>query len=118
MDPGQLITLDEPLVMTSNNLVDIITWLKRGAYVIIYTDSWGRFFHNCDGHITPEQAQAYIQTHRFIYVNVSSLPGLLDDGEWNWYIINAGISECHCQINNIADDPSNIPHKNAVQLRF
>lgn len=115
MDPKESMTLDEPLVMTRNNLTDVIDWLKRDAYVIIHSNR-GRFFHKCSGDMTAEQAQEYIQTHRFIYLDVSKLPGLLDDGEWNWDINNEGIDECHCRLENIADDTSNIPHKTMLQL--
>ena len=38
--------MDEPLVITNNNLVDIINWLKAEAYVIIHSNN-GRFFHKC-----------------------------------------------------------------------
>jgi hypothetical protein len=29
-----------------------------------------------------------------MYINVEAHPGLLDDGEWEWYIRDAGYKEC------------------------
>lgn len=90
--------LTSKLVLTSNNLVDVINWLKLGAYVVIHNNN-GRFFHKCTSQILSELAvNEYINEHRFIYVDVSKLPGLLNNGEWNYYIKEAGFDECKCSI--------------------
>ena len=38
--------LDESLETSTNNLSDIIKWLKNDSYVVIHTNN-GRFFHKC-----------------------------------------------------------------------
>jgi hypothetical protein len=112
----QFIDLDEPLVTTRNNLSDIIKWLKMGAYVVVHSRN-GRFFHKCNKrNLTTEEIKQYIDTHRFIYIDVSKMPGLLDDGEWNWYITHAGFDECKCYIKEIALDRNIVPHKTMLHL--
>lgn len=110
--------LTSKLTMTSNNLLDIINWLKLGAYVIIHNDNNSRFFHECTKeNISEDEADKYINNHRFIYVNVSKLPGLLDDGEWNWYIQDAGFDECKCSIKNKVSHTNLIlPHREQLCL--
>lgn len=76
--------LTEPLEFTQNNLSDVIKWLQDGHYVVIHAEN-GRFFHKCNNNITDKEVEEYINSHRIIYVNVTKLPGLLDDGEWNFY---------------------------------
>jgi hypothetical protein len=104
--------LKTPLILTSNNLKDIIDFISKGYYVIIYKKSYYRCFHNkltddnhnfrCKGLLTDDDINKYIKTHRFIYLNVERMSGLLDDGEWNWYIENEGYNECNCKLfNNI-----------------
>lgn len=104
------------LEVTKNNLADIIGWLKKGHYVVIY-DSFGRFFHKCSKTaMTKEESDLYMDSHRFIYVNVSKIPGLLDDGEWNWYIKDAGFDECTCSIKNICSTISNAKYKTIFRI--
>lgn len=110
--------IDENLIYTSNSLSDIIGWLGRDAYVVIHSHD-GRYFHKCDGkEMTDEEVNNYINTHRFIYVNVSRMPELLDDGEWEWYIQNAGFDECKCKIKEKALYPGLIVHKTMTHKRF
>lgn len=92
--------LNNKLVLTDNNLLDVINWLKLGAYVVIHTD-YARFFHKCsEKNLSEIEVDEYLKHHKIIYINVSKLPGLLDDGEWNWYITNAGFDECKCSVKN------------------
>ena len=109
--------LTDKLVITSNNLQDVINWLELGAYVVVHTNS-ARFFHKCTKKIlSDDEIKEYINTHRIIYVNVSKLPGLLDDGEWNWYIKNAGFDECECCIKKRASDMSlTFPYSTKLSL--
>jgi len=116
MDNISVMSIDEPLVTTSNNLADIIGWLKRGAYIVIHSKN-GRFFHKCNKNtLKDNEIKAYVDNHRFVYINVSKMPGLLDDGEWNWYIKDAGFDECKCSLKNISSIPSDIPHKDMLSL--
>jgi hypothetical protein len=107
--------LTQELEVTNNNLLDIINWLKLGAYVIIHTN-YARFFHKCSN-LSESEVDDYIKQHRFIYVNVSKLPGLLDDGEWNWYITNAGFDECKCSIKDkVSNFNLKLPHCTKLSL--
>ena len=102
--------LKTPLILTSNNLKDIINFISQGYYVIIYNKNYYRCFHNklkddnhnfrCNGLLTDNDINDYIKTHRFIYLNVERMSGLLDDGEWNWYIENEGYNECNCNLSH------------------
>lgn len=108
--------LNEPLVITRNNLADIINWLESGAYVVVHSKN-GRFFHKCTKNtLTADEIKHYLDTHRFIYVNVSKMPGLLDDGEWNWYITETGFDECKCSLKDTASMPRDIPHKDMMSV--
>ena len=68
--------------ITTNSLADIISWLGFGDIVVLHCNNFRRMaFHNNN------EIQG---NERIIYVNVSSMPSLLDVGEWNWYIEKAG----------------------------
>ena len=99
--------LTEELVTTTNNLADIIGWLQKGYYIIIHSHRM-RCFHRCN-HI--DDIQSYINNTRFIYVDVDRMQGLLDDGEWEWYIKREGFNECTCVMYNIVLQPSNVKYK-------
>jgi len=93
--------LTSELILTRNNLLDVINWLKLGAYEILSED----------------EVNEYLNKHRFIYVNISKLAGLLDDGEWNWYIVNAGLDECKCSIKHKVSDLNLIlPYRDQLSL--
>jgi hypothetical protein len=115
--------LKTPLILTSNNLKDIINFISQGYYVIIYNKNYYRCFHNklkddnfrCNGLLTDDDINDYIKTHRFIYLNVERMSGLLDDGEWNWYIENEGYNECNCNLlKNIQN--KDILYKNTLRI--
>lgn len=61
---------------TNNSLADIVGWLKLGDTVILHNNG--------------EQKKVYFilgsNLNRKIYVNVSSFPSLLGEGEWPYYI--------------------------------
>ena len=82
--------LSFPPTITNNNLADIIYWLKHDDYVVIHNNyQYGRFFHQkCPDNVL----------NRVIYINISSCPTLLYDGEWEWYIKNSGCMECTCDL--------------------
>ena len=83
-------SMDEIPKTTTNSLRDVIDWLKKGDYVIIHNNyKHGRFFHS-------KCPQGTDKDHRIIYVDVSKMPGLLDDGEWDFNIIDSGNVECTC----------------------
>lgn len=108
--------LDEPLITTKNSLSDVINWLKAESYVVIY-DRGGRFFHKCNKEtLTNDEITEYLNNHRFIYINVSKMPGLLDDGEWNWYIKQSGFDECECSLKKTSAARKNIPHSYTLSI--
>ncbi len=102
---------------TENNLGDIIRWLKKGDYVVIYDVFSGRFFHKCEKKdLNAEQIDKSLKNCRVTYVNVNRMPGLLDDGEWNWYIKEAGMDQCTCNLKDRLSDPNGIPHQYMMRL--
>ena len=111
--------LARPLNITSNNLGDAIRLVSEDAYVVVHAGN-GRFFHKCMQDIgTDKQAKTFLQTHRVIYINVSSMPGLLDDGEWNYYITSATKTiECVCKLKDAVSQPNNAPHKAMFGLGY
>lgn len=110
--------LTDPLKITSNNLRDVISWLKKGHYVIIYSN-YGRFFHNCSiPFCTEDQIEEYLDHHRIIYLNVSSHSSLLNDGEWNDYIQAAGFQECQCALKKRLSQSDGIKYKDHFQLDY
>ena len=69
----------DKIVMTANNLADIIEWLKNGNCVCIYSFLTSRFFYKQPN---IDKIEGII-----IYIDVNSHPGLLDNGEWDFYIL-------------------------------
>ena len=109
-------SLTEPLLTTTNNIRDVIGWLKNDAYVVIYSQT-GRFFHKCTKTtLSDAEIKDYLDTHRFIYIDVSHMPGLLDDGEWNWYITHAGFDECECPLKATSSVLKDVPYKDVFSL--
>ena len=78
--------MDKELVITNNSLYDIINWLKIGYIVSIYAFNKKLFFYK-------KEEIEKITDEKIIYINVESLPSLLNDDEWSWYIKNAGFVE-------------------------
>ena len=92
-----------------NDLSSIITWVEED-YIVLYSDDGsGRFFHPSCGTLTQEEQDNFFETRRVIYVDVSKIPSLCDDGEWNWYIVNKSKKgkECKCDMQNIVSHSTN-----------
>lgn len=75
-------TKSNDLVQTGNSLADIIAWLELGHTVVIHARGYGRMYR-----------MPKLKAIRKIYVDVSTFASLLDEGEWPWYIKNAGAEE-------------------------
>jgi hypothetical protein len=73
---------------TTNSLFDIIQYLKDGNMVCLHTRNDRVYFH------FPESIN-----EKLIYIDVSSMPSLMDNGEWPWYIKNAGFIEYESILN-------------------
>jgi hypothetical protein len=74
--------MEEPLVTTTNNLRDIIDWLRIGHIVCIHAFGNSIFYSNPDSQKDDSQ--------KLIYIDVEKNPGLLDEGEWPYYIEREG----------------------------
>lgn len=75
---------------TTNNLSDIITWLKLGDIVCLHVNrKEGVFYHICDG-------KADLEKIRIIAVDVAKMPSLLNEDKWPWYIQQQGGKVCKC----------------------
>jgi hypothetical protein len=108
--------LDAPLVTTRNALTDVIGWLADGAYVVIHA-AGARFFHKCEAGVRSDaEVRAFLENHRVIYVDASSMPELLENGAWNWLIKDAGYDECACSLKGRVSDPRGILHAARVAL--
>lgn len=111
---------------TGNNLRDVVDWLGLGDYIVMYDDSgrerkWCPCCSSGRGIAKIEDVPAQLEKQRTIYLRIKSMPGLLDEGEWEWYIKNEGFEECTCQINAfLTAQPKiaieNIPHVHAYTL--
>jgi hypothetical protein len=103
--------LSDP-VCTTNMLKDIIDWLKLGDYVIIHNNgNNGHFYHKCPS--SPgdnKDIKQHLKTMRVIYVNVSTDPSLLHEGEWPWYISDSGFKQCTCGLHQLVGTSKEIPH--------
>ena len=73
----------ENLTTTNNCLKDIITWLKLGSIVCIWTDIEHQYYYltnTCDK----------MKDQNLIFVDVSTNPSLSLEYEWPWYIKDEG----------------------------
>jgi hypothetical protein len=75
---------EKEIVITGNNLVDVINWLKEG-YIICLHNSYRRsnFFYS------KEQLES-ITNQEIIYIDVVNWPELIKSDEWPYYINEAG----------------------------
>jgi hypothetical protein len=81
---------------TSNNLADVIRWVKDGDCVTLYAINRGsQVYHQCNVRTSPEQT-------RFIYLNLSRHSSLMEDDEWPYYIKNNNCQQCSCSFKEIA----------------
>ena len=109
---------------TSNNLRDVIDWLKEGDYVVIHNNYLhGRFFHsNCietpNIPVSDLTDQMLLNNRRIIYVDVKSMPGLLDEGEWEYYIKLGGFSECKCHLKETVSNGNGLAHTYHLKLGY
>ena len=89
-----LVSLDSPQQTGNGNLADIIQWLQEGYDVCIHTNTRARYF----------KGATTTMTQKMIYVNVARHAGLIDEGEWDWYIKNAGFLQQPDHIVPIKED--------------
>lgn len=102
--------LDTEPACTTNQLADVISWLNLGDYVILHSGpKIGRVFHSkCSSSKIDDD---FFENTRVIYVNVGRRwADLLNDGEWEYYIKQAGHEECHCELRSQIRNSSGLPH--------
>jgi hypothetical protein len=80
---------------SSNNLRDIIDWCNKGNIVCLTANNKKpQIYHkDCESNLDT------FENHKVIVIRCK-MAGLLDEGEWEWYIHNAKICDCKCK-NNI-----------------
>lgn len=75
---------DTPTTST-NQLLDVIKWLRNGDIVVIFNDNnVFRIFYESDDYLNN------LTDRRIIMIDCQTVPGICDDGEWNYYITEAG----------------------------
>lgn len=70
---------------STNQLLDVIKWLRNGDIVVIFNDNnVFRIFYESDDYLNN------LTDRRIIMIDCQTVPGICDDGEWNYYITEAG----------------------------
>lgn len=76
-----------PLEFTSNNLADVIKFIKDGNIVVLHTTEESRIFNTClSDSSNLELSKKELENIRVIYVDCNKMPGLLEQGEWEYFI--------------------------------
>lgn len=80
----QSITFDPPTT-TNNQLADVLGFLNKGDIVVIFNNNnVFRIFYKSKESIED------LTDKRIILIDCQTVPGICDDGEWNYYITTAG----------------------------
>lgn len=130
--------LDAKVVFTGDHLKDVISWLKDDTYVVLHAkmghwccrDAWtawdplvhlanSRFYHDCSGKkdLSPEQIAEFLNTHRIVYLDVSTIRKVLEDGEWNMEIETVKFVECTCSLKDRISKPDDrMPHTQLYRI--
>lgn len=78
-------TVFETPTTSTNQLLDVIKWLRNGDIVVIFNDNnVFRIFYESDDYLNN------LTDRRIIMIDCQTVPGICDDGEWNYYITEAG----------------------------
>lgn len=83
---AEAIEEENELVFTSNNLLNVVTWLRAGHIICLhnsYKSHTEQFYYSVE---TLES----ITNQQMIYVNVVNWPELLEKDEWPYYIKEEG----------------------------
>ena len=102
---------------SDNPLKDVMDWLNENNIVVLYNryNQIQIYHNNCDN------CNDY--SDRICCANCVSVPGILDKGEWDWYILDKGNKVCKCKdqlttINNLIKANSKNVFMFNVQLIF
>lgn len=75
---------EKELVITGNNLLDVINWLREGYIICL---------HNSNRHMiffySKEQLES-VTNEEIIYIDVVNWPELIKNDEWPYYINESG----------------------------
>ncbi len=91
---------------TSNQLSDVLNWLENNSVVILY-NKYGqclKYHNNCANSKFDD---------RICCVSCESVPGILEPGEWDWYIDQKN-AKCTCP--NITNVTNNLIKHNAKNV--
>jgi len=78
-------TVFERPTTSTNQLLDVIKWLRNGDIVVIFNDNnVFRIFYQSEEYLNN------LTDRRIILIDCQTVPGICDDGEWNYYITEAG----------------------------
>lgn len=78
-------TVFETPTTSTNQLLDVIKWLRNGDIVVIFNDNnVFRIFYQSEEYLNN------LTDRRIIMIDCQTVPGICDDGEWNYYITEAG----------------------------
>ncbi len=72
------------LTFTSNNLADVIRFVKEKNVLVLHTEGACRVFHMVP--TVESDKPASLSNVRVIYLDCNGHKGLLEEGEWNFYI--------------------------------
>lgn len=76
---------------TNNSLGDAIKWIKDGNLLFFcYNKQTYYIWHNCENKDP--------NWFRCIYLNFERVPSLLEEGEWESVIKDAGCKACSCSV--------------------
>jgi hypothetical protein len=76
------------LKTTNNCLRDVITWLKEGHIISLYSYSINKQIYFFSKETLEEIGDEFV-----IYIDLQKDTSLLNDDEWPWYIKNEGFVE-------------------------
>lgn len=110
-----------PLTFTDNNLVDVIRFIEDKNIVVLHTTEACRIFHSIN--FDQSENQISLENHRVVYLDCNSHPGLLGDGEWEWYIKDyvKGVKELSYNDKELRDviiDQRSVPNKEYISLGY
>ncbi len=106
------------LTFTSNNLADVIRFVKEKNVLVLHTKDACRVFHMVP--TVESDKPASLSNVRVIYLDCNSHKGLLDEGEWEYYI-NAveGVHEVGVSaLRNAIIEQREVPHKHYISLGY
>lgn len=70
--------------LTDNNLMDAINIIQSKNILVLYTEKACRIFHSIS--FAQEAGKENLDDVRVVYLNINSWAGLIEDGEWEYYI--------------------------------